>query len=267
MPELPDVEGFRRLAATWVGRVVRRVVVSDPGLLHGVSSGSLQKRLKGARVTRVSRHGKHLFIDLAPAGCLAMHFGTNGSLRRVTAGDPDPPYARLGLVFAEGDGMAYVNPRRIGNVQLAKDAETFVADARLGPDALDRRFDLQALRQLVAAKKRDIKSVLMDQKLVAGIGNIYSDEILFQAGIYPDTKADTLDRAQIERLDAALKDVLKTAVDKGAGAETGAERLPANFLLRERHSGGHCPRCGGAVATLVRSGRTSYYCPRCQRRR
>ncbi|HUZ75928.1 MAG TPA: DNA-formamidopyrimidine glycosylase family protein [Stellaceae bacterium] len=267
MPELPDVESFRRLAETCVGRVIRRVVASDPRMLEGVSPDTVRKRLTGARVERVRRHGKHLFIEFSQAGCLAMHFGTNGSLHHVPADDADPPYVRFSLVFADGDRLAYVNPRRIGTVQWAKDAAAFVAAAELGPDALDRHFDLPVLARAIAGRTRDIKSILMDQRLVAGIGNIYADEILFQAGIYPGAKADTLERAQIAQIFTKLKHVLKTAVDRGAGAETGVERLPGGFLLPERHPDGHCPRCGGALATLRQSGRTSYYCPRCQRRR
>jgi formamidopyrimidine-DNA glycosylase len=247
MPELPDVEAFRRVAEPCVGHDILRAVVSDPGILESLSPAALQKRVKGARVGAVRRHGKHLFVDLSGNGSLAMHFGTNGSLRRLSEKEPDPPYVRLSLVFADGGRL-------------------FMADTKLGPDALDRRFDLEAMVKLVGERKRDIKSILMDQQLVAGIGNIYSDEILFQARIYPGTKTDALDRAQIEHIFAALKHVLKTAVNRSAGSETGAERLPGDFLLRERHAGGHCPRCGTALATLKHSGRTAYYCPRCQRR-
>lgn len=266
MPELPDVEIFKRLAEKCVGRTVQRASVDDPGILQGVSPATLQRRVKGARVGSVRRHGKHLFIALSGAGCLAMHFGTNGSLRLVAEDAPDPPYVRLSLVFSGGDRLAYLNPRRIGNVQLVKDAESFIADAGLGPDALDRRFGLKAMEALVAGRKRDIKSILMDQQMIAGIGNIYSDEILFQAHIHPDTKGDALGSQQIERLYAAMRDVLRTAIEDGAGSEQGLERLPRTFLLHERHRGGHCPRCGTELATIKRAGRTSYFCPRCQRR-
>ena len=176
-------------------------------------------------------------------------------------------YVRLSLAFADGRRLAYLNPRRIGTVELAKDARSFIAARGLGPDALDRRFDRKAMAAILAQRKRDVKSILMDQELVAGIGNLYSDEILFQARVHPQTPGDALDRQQIARLLAATKRVLKTAITCGAGSEQGLERLPREFLLRERRRGGHCPRCGGTVATLKSGGRTSYYCPTCQKRR
>lgn len=265
MPELPEVELFRCVAQKCVGRTVARAAVDDPGMLEGVSAGAFARRLKGARVGPVTRHGKLLLIALAEAGCLGMHFGTNGSLRLLAANEEPLRYVRIALVFSDGGRLAYLNPRRIGSVELAKDAPSLIAAEELGPDALDRRFDRTAL-EAILARKRDVKSILMDQALVAGIGNLYSDEILFQGGIHPQTRGDALAPVRVARLFAAIKHVLKTAIAAGAGSEQALDRLPRNFLLRERHKGGHCPRCGGTVATLKSGGRTSYYCPRCQKR-
>ncbi len=267
MPELPDVETYKRSAADpSAGRTVRRVVVSDRGILAGVSPETLRQRLEGAQIGRTRRHGKHLLIEAKGAGALAMHFGTNGALHLVHADEADPRFTRLRLEFADGDRLDYVNPRRIGNVQLATSADDFIAKAGLGPDALDPRFGLRAFEQLVRGTKRDIKTLLMDQELVAGIGNLYADEILFQARIHPATPAGALDKGAIRRLLATLKRVLKTASDRGTGAEHGVERLPKTYLLRERHAGGHCPRCGAPLATLRIGGRTTYCCPHCQRK-
>ncbi len=266
MPELPDVEMFKRIAAKCAQRTVQRAAVDDPALLKGISASSLQRRVKGARIESASRHGKHLFLNLDSGGSLEMHFGTNGSLRRLGGAEADPPCVRFSLVLDKGDRLAYLNPRRIGDVQLVPDADTFIAEARLGPDALDRRFDLEALEQRLAGRKRDIKSILMDQQALAGIGNIYSDEILFQARIHPDVPGDALSKKQTERLFKSIKHVLETAIACEAGSEEGVERLPRGFLLRERHPGGHCPRCGTELTTAKRAGRTSYYCARCQSR-
>jgi formamidopyrimidine-DNA glycosylase len=265
MPELPEVELFRRVARKCVGRTVGRAVVDDPGMLEGVSAASFARRLKSARLGPVTRHGKLLLIAFDEAGCLAMHFGTNGSLRLLAADEEEPRYVRIALVFTEGGRLAYLNPRRIGSVALAKDARSLIAAEGLGPDALDRRFDRKAL-EAILKRQRDVKSILMDQALVVGIGNLYSDEILFQARIHPQTRGEALAPAQVARLFAATKHVLKSAIAAGAGSEQALDRLPRNFLLRERRKGGHCPHCGGAVATLKSGGRTSYYCPRCQKR-
>ena len=266
MPELPEVERFRRLAQRRSGRTIERVSIGDPGMLEGFSPARLRRCLKGARIGPVRRHGKQLLFGVSGAGCLALHFGTNGSLRLLRADEPDPRFVRLSLVLTGGERLAYLNPRRIGNVRFADDADAFIAKSGLGPDALDRRFDRAAMAALFAGRKRDVKSILMDQERVAGIGNLYSDEILFQARVHPSTSGAALGRAEVARLHAATKRVLRAAIKSAADAEQAPERLPRGFLLRDRHRGGHCPRCGTALATLRRGGRTAYFCPRCQRR-
>jgi len=112
-----------------------------------------------------------------------------------------------------------------------------------------------------------VKSALMDQSLMAGIGNIFADEILFQARVHPATKLDRLEKAEIERLYRAIKDVLETAIAHGAGSEQFLDRLPAGYILPQRKKGGRCPRCGAEIECLKIGGRTSYFCPRCQRPR
>lgn len=266
MPELPDVTTFSRRAARCVGRAVARVDVPDPGILKGIAPRTLQRRLKGSRITAARRYGKHLFLELSEVGVLEMHFGTNGSLHVLPAPEANPPYVRFSLVLDDGERIAYVNPRRIGDVQLVKDVASFAAAAKLGPDALDRHFDAHALAERVAGRKRDIKSMLMDQRLLAGIGNIYSDEILFQAGIHPDTRGDALRHDDILRLFEKMKQVLGTAIACEAGSEAGTARLPDHFLIHERHRGGHCPHCGATLVQTRRAGRTGYHCPHCQPR-
>jgi len=210
------------------------------------------------------RHGKHLLVHLGPPGWLTVHFGMNGSLRHFEDGGDDPPYDRLCLDFADGHHLAYVNPRLLGRVGLARDAAEFIAPERLGPDALNPRFDLAAFERALAGRKRNLKSVLMDQEVVAGIGNVYSDEILFQARLHPRTRSDWLDAATRERLFRQINEVLETAIAHGAGTERLIDRLPSSFLIPHRQKGGCCPRCGSEIATAKFSGRTAYYCPRCQ---
>jgi formamidopyrimidine-DNA glycosylase len=264
MPELPDVETFRRLVQDHCrGRRIAETEASDAKLLDGTTAQALARHLKGGRIRSATRHGKHLLILLGEAGTLAMHFGMNGSLAVVARGNKAPPYTRLYLRFEDGDGLAYLNPRRIGSVSLAESVDAFVAQSELGPDALDPSLDLRAFKAMLRDSKREVKAMLMDQALIAGIGNIYSDEILFQARIYPGA-ANRLDDKSVTRLFHAMRKTLETAIRCEAGSEHGAERLPKGFLLPERHRGGHCPRCGGPLATAKHGGRTSYFCPRCQ---
>jgi formamidopyrimidine-DNA glycosylase len=265
MPELPEVETFKRLLdATCLGRTVAQVAVGDARILGGMSAPELAGRLKGARIDSSRRHGKHLLVGLGRKGCLALHFGMNGGLQHFTNPEEDPPYDRVRLDFADGHHLAYTNPRLLGRVELAADADAFVTAQGLGPDALDPRFDLADFKRALGGRKRDVKSVLMDQTVMAGIGNIYSDEILFQARIHPRTGTDQLDAEALNHLFREMRRVLETAIDCGAGAEESPERLPAGFLLRQRRKGGRCPRCGQEIATVKFGGRTSYYCPACQ---
>jgi formamidopyrimidine-DNA glycosylase len=265
MPELPDVEMFRRAAELHcLGREIAGATVSDPASVEGITVAALRHRLKGARLQGFRRHGKHLLIELDLPAVLTLHFGTNGSLRFLPKEEPEPAYARLRLDLAGGDRLAYLNPRRIGRVGLAPDAETFVAAAGLGPDALDPAFDAAAFAAALAGRRQAVKLVLTDQARMAGIGNIYADEILFQAGLFPGTEARSLDTGQVRHLFETMKRVLRSATNHGLGAEGAGAGAPAGWLLAERHRGGRCPRCGTPLHTATLGGRTGYFCPRCQ---
>jgi formamidopyrimidine-DNA glycosylase len=265
MPELPDVELFKRhLDTTCLGRTVRQVTVSDARILSGISPSEAGRRLCGVRLAESRRHGKYLLVGLDPPGCLTLHFGMNGSLKHFAEGESDPPSDRLRFDFADGHHLAYVNPRLFGGVGLATDADGFIAEQGLGPDALDPRFDLAAFKRALTGRRRDVKSLLMDQAVVAGIGNIYSDEVLFQAGIHPRTRSDRLTDEAERRLFSCIKEVLQIAVAASAGAERLVDRLPETFLIRHREKGARCPRCGAEIAAVKFAGRTAYCCPRCQ---
>ncbi len=264
MPELPDVEIFRRVADRCRGRNIDYALIADPGILKGISAKELERRLKGEQLRSSRRHGKHLFLELSKSGVLALHFGMNGSLKLIEESDPNPPYCRLELYLKEDGRLAYVNPRRLGGVSLATNVDAFVNEAALGPDVLDPAFASSDFASILASSKRDVKSVLMDQSLMAGIGNIYSDEILFQARIFPGTAACRLGHEAARQLFRVMRKTLKVAIESGAGSERGVKNLPKGFLLMERHPKGLCPHCGAPLVTAKRAGRTSYYCRRCQ---
>jgi formamidopyrimidine-DNA glycosylase len=262
MPELPDVELYKRtLEAHALHQEILRVVVSDARILGDLADKDFAARLKGNQLESARRHGKHLLVELARAGWLTMHFGMTGDLRYVER-EADVPYGRVRLDF-EGGSLAYVNRRMLGRVGLADDADAFIAAEGLGPDALDPAFGLEALSAALDGR-REVKPVLMDQSVVAGIGNLYADEILFQARLHPRTPGRSIGQAKRRHLLGTTREVLQTAVGCGAGAEQFLERLPKGWLLPQRREGGACPRCRSELATLKAAGRTSYYCPRCQ---
>jgi formamidopyrimidine-DNA glycosylase len=266
MPELPDVEVFRRrLSARGLRKKIRQVAVSDARILDEVTAATLARRLKGRQFTATRRRGKHLLARLDKGGWLTLHFGMTGALHYYEDPDDAPPYTCVRLDLVKGAHLSYTSKRKIGRIGMADDAKDFIAEENLGPDALDRAFDLPAFKAALAGTTRSIKAALMDQALLAGIGNIFSDEILFQARIDPETSVADLGAAKVKRLYRTMRHVLKTAIERGAGSEQFVERVPKGWLLPQRRKDGRCPRGHGPLRISTIGGRTAYSCARCQR--
>jgi formamidopyrimidine-DNA glycosylase len=265
MPELPDVETFRAMVRRhFGGDPVSGVVVSDPKSFEGATVAAVQRRLKGRALSGTGRHGKYLFLDFNEHCVIVMHFGPAGSLARVTVDQEQPAYVRFRFDFSNGESLAYVNRRRIGRVRLVDSVANFLKQARLGPDALDPGFEFPDFAKRLAGRKQPIKGLLTDQKKISGIGNTWSDEILFQARIHPAIPAGALTPVQSRRLFRTMRSVLRTAIDLDPATNDFRSRLPARFLLPHRHTGGHCPRCDTELARTRAGGHTSTYCPHCQ---
>jgi formamidopyrimidine-DNA glycosylase len=259
VPELPDVEVFRRrLAATGLHRRVDRVVVHDASLPREVSRQHLQEAITGHELKRTRRHGKHLFAAVSGGEWLVLHFGMTGLLDYHRNGEPDDDHTRLTLRFEDGSRVAYIDQRRLGFVTLTSDVDAYVEEEPLGPDALE--LSPKALRDLLRDRRGAVKSVLMDQAVIAGIGNIYSDEILFHARVDPRTPARSLDDAVCRRIHRQVGRVLRMAADRSVDVN----RMPRGWLLPHRGDGAPCPRGNGEVRRFKLSGRGAYYCPACQ---
>jgi len=225
MPELPDVEGFKCvLTRNALRKTIDRVVVSDARILE-LSVQTFISRLEGARLVEARRHGKHLMAKLDRGGWLTLHFGMTGALQFVRTSDSVPPFTRVRFDLANDGSLAYTNKRMIGRVGWIEDAADFIAAEKLGPDALDPHFDFDAFKTAVSDSKRDVKSVLMDQEIMAGVGNIYSDEILFQARIDPAEPTDKLYPSELERVFLETRKVLEAAIARGADSEQFTERM------------------------------------------
>jgi formamidopyrimidine-DNA glycosylase len=267
MPELPDVENFKRyLDRRARNQRIAHVDVHAGKILKNISGRKLASALMGRKISGSRRHGKHLFARLDNNRWLAMHFGMTGYLAYFKKPDDDPRHDRLRLDSANGRHLAFVNQRKFGRLRLIETPDDFVAQANLGPDALDKSVTVKKFRELLSTRRGEIKAALMDQSLLAGIGNVYSDEILFQARLHPKTPAEKLDNKQIDAMYRVMRRVLKTAISKGAGSAELFRRAPRTYLLRHRESGAPCPRCGGKVKATKAAGRTAYYCPKCQSR-
>ncbi|MFW6365503.1 MAG: Fpg/Nei family DNA glycosylase [Spirochaetota bacterium] len=262
MPELPDVEVFRRfLEKHAVGKTIRGVEVRDAKSVDGISGRKFESVVANRRVTKTDRHGKYLFAHLDDGHSIVFHFGMTGYLRSTgnEADGNDGKYCKVLFDLSDGTKILYANKRRLGMVTVVDDAASFIRKIELGTDALS--LSVREFRKLLDGKRGSVKGFLMDQNTVAGIGNVYSDEILYQARIHPRRKVKDLSDEDISTLYNVMQDVLTTAVDNDADPE----RMAGSFLLKHRDEGDSCPRCGGSVSRISASGRSSYLCRRCQR--
>lgn len=261
VPELPDVEVLRRrFARNGLKRRIASVAVQTPRILAGLTPQELGARLVGRTFRQTRRYGKRLYCALDRGGWVSMHFGLSGDLQFYPDDAPPPHFTRAVIAFARGDRVAYTNRRMIGRIEWVDDVTADVRAKKLGPDAVDPRFTPAAFERALAGRHGSMKAVLMDQTVVAGIGNAYSDEILFQCRLHPQTPIGALDDAARLRVYRAMRGVMQRAIACGAAPD----RLPKHFFIPHRRAGEKCPRCGGAVRRADVAGRRSYYCPRCQ---
>lgn len=264
MPELPDVEIIRRyFQSTALHQVITNLKVSAENLVADEETNedptvkALKADLVGHSFSSTHRHGKWLFAALYGEGekTLVLHFGMTGGLKYFKDMDDKPDYTQVLFRFANGYQLAYLSLRKLGELEMIDSIEDFVNQKDLGPDALE--IDLKVFKGLVNGRHAMIKTTLMDQSKIAGIGNVYSDEILFQEKIYPRTECDQLEEDKIETLFYTMKDVLKTAINCNAEPDT----FPDDFITPHRHKGGRCPICGEEVKRVQVGSWYAYYCP------
>ena len=276
MPELPEVETIRRqLAGRVAGRTIVEAQVLDPLWCAPVAPDEVEGKLRGRRIERLGRRGKYLIADLDEDRHLVMHLRMTGNLRWVTeaADQPTRRHLRVRLVLDDGHRLLFTDPRRFGTGLVIDGAgllDRYLA-ARLGPEPLDRGFTPDVLRDAARGRRAPVKAFLLDQRRVAGIGNIYADEALFRAGIHPLRPAGGLRRADFERLHAGIVETLEAGIARqGASIDdyrdaNGDRGTMQDEFLVHRREGEPCPRCGGAVTKLVAAGRGTYVCRNCQR--
>ena len=260
MPELPDVEAFRRrVASAAVHQTIRHVELSAPEMLKGMSARDLRARLEGHRIKAARRYGKHLLLEIGDGGWLDLHFGMSGFPQYVEAGAPRPRFTRMVLDLDHGQ-LAYVVPRRIGRIALMDSLDQLIEGKGLGPDALDPKLTFDRFRQL-ATGRGAVKCWLMDQSQIAGIGNVYSDEILFQARIDPRRRVGDLSENELRR----LYDTLHAVIAGALACDADPARLPSDWLLTSRRAGLPCPgTCKGRIQRMELCGRSAYVCTECQ---
>ncbi|MEO8378999.1 MAG: DNA-formamidopyrimidine glycosylase family protein [Acidobacteriota bacterium] len=255
MPELPEVQTFARYFARHaLQQRIARVEVRDERILGEIRKETFVRKLKGKAFTTVRRHGKHLFAE-AGAVWLHLHFGMSGELTYTREKEP-PRFARVVFHFDGGAQLAFEDMRLFGVADLVTDPDVFVRERGLGPDPLDRSFTAKGFAALLAGRRGAVKSLLMTQEIIAGLGNLYVDETLYQTGIHPRRAVDRLTAAEVRAVFTTIRRILREAVARHA---RGTE-LPGTYLFHHREEGERCPRCGGTIQRTVVFGRTTYFC-------
>lgn len=274
MPELPEVETVVRdlRAHGLVNARIRDVVVRWPRTVGG-DPAAFRRGLAGRTITGLTRRAKHIVAALDSGDRLIVHLRMTGKFRFAAPGERTGPHDHVVLALADGRRLVFNDTRKFGRFRLVA-AGASDPLASLGPEPLEKGFTAACLRGRLAGKRRLLKPLLLDQTTVAGLGNIYVDEALWQAQLHPERRADTLTDAEVSRLHAAIRDVLKRAVDNG-GTTLGSGQ--ANFYSVAGHRGRNadglsvfrrdgqpCPRCGAILARTVVGQRGTHFCPACQ---
>ena len=273
MPELPEVETVRRrLVPVLEGATIERAEILDPRLTRPVAPGIVAERLVGETVATVARRGKYLLWRLTSGRTLVVHLRMTGSFRHAGAGElPDDAHRRATVQLDTGSELAYRDVRRFGTWELLDEGHLrpYIA-ARLGPEPLAPSFSSGRLGGLMDGRRAPVKSFLLDQRRLAGVGNIYADEALWRARIHPLRPAGELDRDEIARLHRAVRAVLRRGVElQGSTLSTYVtpDGEPGG-MQHEFHVYGRlgepCDRCGRPIERIVVGGRGTWFCPRCQ---
>ena len=282
MPELPEVETVRRgLAPLVTGRRVVDAAILDARLVAPHNPATVARDLTGAVLGAPGRRGKYLLLPLrhgARAGTLLVHLRMTGNLlhrpARPADGHPVAPHTRAVLQLDDGARLDFLDVRRFGTWILLGDADLAAhLDARLGPEPLDDAFRPATLRRALTGRRAPVKALLLDQRVVAGVGNIYADEALHRARVHPSTPGDAVSPAAVRRLVEAVREVLALGIEaQGASirdyrtSDGGHGSMQERFAVFGR-TGEPCPTCGREVVKLRVAGRGTHVCPSCQRRR
>jgi formamidopyrimidine-DNA glycosylase len=273
MPELPEVETIRRQLAPHVeGRTLARVEILDPRWTVQRPPSDVIDAVQGRTVERLTRRGKYFIFELSDDVYLLVHLRMTGNLLLDPA--PDTPYQRVVFTLDDGQVLRFCDPRRFGTGELAlgpNQPEAFFA-GKLGVEPLSDDFNGKTLRAMAKDRRAPIKAFLLDQRHVAGVGNIYADEALHRAGVHPLRPAGRLTLTQCAALADAVKLVLAAGIDAGGSTiddfrhPDGVSGAFQNDFLVHLRRGEPCLTCGTPVIKLVAAGRGTYVCESCQPR-
>lgn len=270
MPELPEVETIKNeLSPHVVGRTVTGVTLFWEKIVREPSVAEFRDRLIGRKITDLSRRGKYLLAHLNSHEWLILHMKMSGALTVSPESSESPRFTRAIIHLDNGTAIFFRDLRKFGMMRLVKDTHSVVGE--LGPEPLEADFTAKILAERLGKRSAPIKALLLDQKVIAGVGNLYADEALFLSRIYPLRQGASLSSGEIKRLHKAILEVLRAGIEnKGASIQNylRPDGTPgtAHTQFRVAHRGGEpCPVCGTTIKRIVVRSRGTYFCPKCQK--
>ena len=275
MPELPEVEHVvRGLRRAVLGQRILAVDVNLPRLLSGVSSATFKRKLRGARIDAINRRGKYILVELDSLDVLLVHLRMTGKFLCVGSDQALPPYPHVVFYLDDDRRLVFCDMRQFGRMRLLamKKLPTLPQIEALAPEPFTDDFSFDYFWQTLSRSRRSLKQLLLDQTRILGLGNIYASEALFLARISPLKAADRLSKARAFKLHQAIRDILREAIDAGSTLRIDlSDGEGSYFGTTERfwrvyeRTGEPCVNCGTKIKRVVQGGRSTYYCPRCQR--
>ncbi|MGB3775617.1 MAG: DNA-formamidopyrimidine glycosylase family protein [Leeuwenhoekiella sp.] len=257
MPELPEVTYFKKYVdSTALHQEITAVQVNDSKIAQA-SLKDFEDALLNQKLEESHRHGKYIFLTLSNGKTLVFHFGMTGSFEYLKH-DELPKYSYFVLIFNDNSRLCFTCPRKFGKIYLSDSFEDFKKQHKLGIDAID--LDLKTFQSLLSNKRGSIKGALLDQHVIAGIGNMYADEILFQTKIHPEKAVNELSEDSIKKIFDNIHPVLNDVIK----SQSNDEPLPKEYLTPHRKSGANCPNENGKIEKIKVSGRSTYFCAQCQ---
>ncbi len=252
MPELPDVEVYNNyLTYTILQKKIEDIIINDSKVLE-CSSDQL-KKLQGNSFCNISRHGKYCFLQTNHNYFLILHFGMTGNVKYYKS-ESDPEHASLIVLFSNGYKFAFINVRKLGKIFFSQSRESFIQKMDLGSDAFS--LNKKEFIKMIQSRKGTIKNTIMNQKNIAGIGNIYSDEILYHSSIHPQRKTKSLTEVDLNNIYQNMRKIFELAIE----IKVKTEKFPSNYLIIRREPGKKCGICSGIIQKKSVSGRSCYFC-------
>jgi formamidopyrimidine-DNA glycosylase len=267
MPELPEVEMYKReFEENALNRKISEVQ-TFPSRLMKADEKAVQKALKGHQFIEAKRIGKQVFLGLDNGKWLTVHFGMTGKFKYLKKKKEAPKYTKLAFTLADGGLVAYVNSRGFGELNLVDSWEEFAKKKRLGPDAWEISKE-DFIARMQKRSKGAWKATLMDQSVIAGLGNVYVDELLFQLHLHPLSKVAALTKKELGKMYDKMREILKGLLASGGAGDSERvlrKSMPEDWLLHYRTAGEDCPRNNGIIEMIEVGGRSTYFCPECQK--